>query len=742
MADATAEHQPGYGPRAGRKFMARNLRPLTMSRRDMLRTASAAMIGLAGSVLAACGPSAPSAPPPNPTAAKPAAPAQPAAAATPAGATQPGAATKPGRQLIGKLEGPSVVTDAARLPRKFAEAPALADLVKQGKLLPVEQRLPEEPLVIQPVHEVGRYGGTWHRGFTGPGDRWNGNRTVTGPDSLLFWDYTGEKVGPNVAKGYEFQDDGRTFVLHLRKGMRWSDGEPLTADDFVFWYEDIYQNKELIPTPHILFSINGKPGKLEKVDDYTVRYVFAAPYFLFADILAGSTPMSGHAFRGGDDMMGSFAPAHYLKQFHPKYAAGGRDAVDKMARDAQFDTWPLWFKFKNDYAKNPELPTITPWKTTAPSTTPQWTLERNPYYWAVDTSGNQLPYIDKVVLSLAENLEVLNLRAIAGEYDHQERHVDLGKLPVYLENQERGNYKVYLDPGDYAGDCIIKFNRSLASDAELKKWFNDVDFRRALSLGIDRDQLNETFWLGLGTSTSMAPADSNKYNPGPEYRTMWATFDPRKSNDMLDKIGLDKKDDQGFRLRQDGTGRLRMEVTTVGGQFVQFTQIMEVIRQQWTKIGIELIVQERERTLAEKMAGANETQLYAWLADGSEHLFTFPDHVFPYNLLTEAGGVLFAQWFHSGGTKGEEPPPKIKQVMETFKAAFSAPEEERIKMGRDIWKTVVEEVHTIATVGLSPAAQGTRIVKNTMGNIPSRMYNSPDGKTPGISRTPTYYFKA
>ncbi|HMF12359.1 MAG TPA: ABC transporter substrate-binding protein, partial [Gemmataceae bacterium] len=480
----------------------------------------------------------------------------------------------------------------------------------------------------------------------------------------------------------------------------------------------------------------------EKVDDYTVRYVFAEPYFLFADILAGSTPMSGHAFRGGDDMMGSFAPAHYLKQFHPKYAAGGREAVDKMARDAKFDTWPLWFKFKNDYAKNPELPTITPWKTTAPSTTAQWTLERNPYYWAVDTSGNQLPYIDKVVLSLAENLEVLNLRAIAGEYDHQERHIDLGKLPVFLENQEKGNYKVYLDPGDYAGDCIIKFNRSLASDAELKKWFNDVDFRRALSLGIDRDQLNETFWLGLGTPTSMAPADSNKYNPGPEYRTMWATYDPKKSNEMLDKIGLDKKDDQGFRLRQDGTGRLRMEVTTVGGQFVQFTQIMEMIRQQWTKIGIELIVQERERTLAEKMAGANETQLYAWLADGSEHLFTFPDHVFPYSLLTEAGGVLFAQWFHSGGTKGEEPPPKIKHVMETFKAAFSAPEEERVKMGRDIWKTVVEEVHTIATVGLSPAAQGTRIVKNTMGNIPSRMYNSPDGKTPGISRTPTYYFKA
>jgi peptide/nickel transport system substrate-binding protein len=722
---------------------------MTMSRRNLLRTAGVAMIGVAGGLLAACGPAAPTTPPAQATAPKPAAAAtQPAAAAptsasaaaTPAAASQ-AAPTKPGRQLIGKLEGPSIVTDSGQFPKKYAESPALAELVKQGKLPPVEQRLPEQPLVIQPVHEVGRYGGTWHRGFTGPGDRWNGNRTVTGPDSLLFWDYTGEKVGPNVALGYDFQDDGRTFVLHLRKGMKWSDGQPFTADDFVFWYEDIYQNKELIPTPNILFSINDKPGRLEKADDYTVRYVFADPYFLFADILAGSTQMSGHAF-AGDNLMGSFSPAHYMKQFHPKYATGGRDAVDKMARDAGFDTWPLWFKYLNDYAKNPDVPTLTPWKTAAPSTTPQWTLERNPYYWAVDTSGNQLPYIDKVQLGLAENLEVLNLRAIAGEYDHQERHVDLGKLPVYLENQEKGNYKVYLDPGDYAGDCIIKFNMSYEDDAELVKWFTTADFRRALSLGIDRDQLNETFWLGLGTPTSMAPADTNKYNPGPEYRNKWATYDVAQANSLLDKIGLDKKDPQGFRLRQDGTGRLRMEITTVGGQFVQFTQIMEVVRQQWTRIGIELNVQERERSLAEKMAGANQTQLYAWLADGSEHLFTFPDHVFPYNPTSEAAGVLFAQWFQSGGTQGKEPPPKIKEIMDKFKRGFTVPEDQRVTLGKEIWATVIDEVHTIATVGLSPAAQGTRIVKNTMGNIPTRMYNSPDGKTPGISRTPTYYFKS
>src|SRR5438067_3625575 len=323
--------------------MVRAVHPVTLSRREMLRAASVGTIGLVGGLLAACSSPAPPSPaapaPAQPTAAPPAAePTHALAAAAKPTAAPPAApaAAKPGRQLIGQLEGPSVVIDAAQFPKTFSEAPMLAELVKQGKLPPVEQRLPEEPLVIKPVHEIGKYGGTWRRDFTGPGDRWNGNRTVTGPDSLLFWDYTGEKAGPNVAKSFEFLDGGRTFVLHLRKGMRWSDGQPFTANDFVFWYEDMYKNEELIATPNILLSINGKPGKLEKGDDYTVRYVFADPYYLISDLMAGSTAISGHAFQG-DMLMGSFAPAHYLKQYHPKYVTGGKPAVEQMAKDAQYD---------------------------------------------------------------------------------------------------------------------------------------------------------------------------------------------------------------------------------------------------------------------------------------------------------------------------------------------------------------------------------------------------------------------
>ena len=414
--------------------------------------------------------------------------------------------------LIGKLEGPEVVTDPAKLPKAFKEAPQLAEQVKAGKLPPVAERIGQDPLVIKPLHEIGKYGGTWRGGFTGPADFWNGYRCCSGPDHLLFWDYTGDRPRPNIAKGYEMQDGGRALVLHLRRGMKWSDGQPFTADDFVFWFEDIYRNKDLVPTPSAAMAINGKQGEIEKVDTYTVRFKFPEPYFMLPDVLAGSTALAGQ--QGCVRGMGGFAPAHYLKQFHPKYV--GKDELDKKVKDAKFDSWVRLFLSKNDWALNPDLPGALAVEDGRPRSIRRrgrWSGTPTASSWT--RPGNQLPYIDKVVLTLAENLEVINLRAIAGEYDFQARHLDLGKLPVFLENQQKGNYKVYLDPGDYGGDMIIKFNLSYEADPEIAKWINTADFRRALSLGIDRDQINETFWLGTGTPSSVVPADSNKYNPGP-----------------------------------------------------------------------------------------------------------------------------------------------------------------------------------------------------------------------------------
>ena len=641
-----------------------------------------------------------------------------------------------GAHLIGTIEGPAVVTDPAAVPTQFQEAPALSALVQQGKLPPVSERLPDEPLVIEPLHDIGLYGGTWHRGFTGPADRWSGYRCCAF-DTLTYVDFRGEKLVPNVVKEWQVSDDGRTFTLFLRAGMKWSDGAPFTADDFVFWYRDMFLNEELNPTRHQIMFVKGKPGTLEKTGPYAVQFRFPEPYYLFLELLAAATPLGGHAYQGLISM-GGYAPQHYLRQFHPTYA--GREAVQEIVKAEGYDNWVNMFKFKNDWALNPELPVITAWKTVLPINQTTWMLERNPYYWAVDTAGNQLPYIDRVVMTLAEDLEVLNLRAISGDYDFQARHIDIQKLPVLLENQERGGYSLSLDPMENGSDYGIWFNLAYDADPEIAKWLNNRDFRRALALGIDRDQINEIFFLGIGIAGSVAPAENNPYSPGPEYRTRWATYDPHQANQMLDALGLANKDEQGFRLRSDGKGRLQLELGTIGSQFVQHTQISEMVREHWKEIGIEIFVKEHERSLWGTRSAANEGQLFAWGNDGTDSLF-----IFPFWLVPLQGGhwvsAPYGAWFASSGTRGKEPPAAMRQVMEMYKRGFTVPPEERVELGKQIWRIHLDEVWHLGVVGQSAAMMGIRVASDRMGNIPDRQANLNTYKPPAISRPQTFFFK-
>ena len=649
---------------------------------------------------------------------------------------------KIGAQLIGKLEGPSLILDPAKFPKKLSEAPALAEMVKAGKLPPVAQRIPEEPMVVKPVHSVGKYGGTWRRGFTGPGDSENGNRIVS-TDKILFWDYTGTRVMPCIAKDYKVSDDGRVVVITLRKGHRWSDGQPFTADDFVFWYEDVYMNKDLQPTPNPDFMVNNKPGRLTKRDDYTVVFEFPEPNYLFVDILAGSTAMGGGQAtqQHNGRTMGAYMPAHYLKQFHPKYTA--KDDLDKKAKAMGFDGWVSLIKNRWDWRLNPELPVVGPWKTVTPINTPTWTMERNPYYYGIDSEGNQLPYIDKISMALAENLEVLNLRAIAGGYDLQERHTALSKLPVFLENRGKGNYDVRLDPALNGSDATLQINNTYEADPEIAKWLHTREFRRALSLGIDRDQLNETFWLGVGTAGSVAPAESMPYSPGPEWRKKWSTSNPKQANEFLDKLGLTKKDGEGYRLRTDGKGRIRLELLTAAGSFIPHTQICEMIKQQWRKIGIDVDVKEVERNLFFTRINNNEHQIAVWLNDGTEVLYLFPRHALPVDTVEALLGPLIARWYASGGTQGKEPKdPQLKKALELFRSAAGKKTQDRYKIAQEIWKIMVEEQFSIGTVGQSPAAMGVRIVSKKLGNIPSRQINAQHCRTPCSSHPATFFFKA
>jgi len=644
-----------------------------------------------------------------------------------------------GSAFIGELEGPTIVSDPAMIPDEYDESPILAELVATGELPPVAERVGEEPLVIQPVHEIGTYGGEWHRGFTGPGDRWNAVRGTGGPDNPLFWDYTATEVVPNVAKGWEFSDDGLSMDLFLRKGMKWSDGEPFTADDFMFWYEDAFLNDELVPSKTSLMFIEGEPVTLEKIDDFTVRFNFPAQYDFFPKLMAGSTDLSGMT-RNARNAMGLYLPKHYLSQYHPSYI--GEEEANALATEEGFDNWVQLFKFKAEWTGNPDLPVLTPWVTVQPITEDVFIQERNPYYFGVDTEGNQLPYIDRVVFTLAENLEVINLRAIAGLYDFQARHLDIGKLPVFIENQEKVGYEMHLDPGSYGGDMIIIPNHSYDADPVIGELISNVDFRRALSLGIERDQINEIFWLGTGTPGSPVVSEDNPYNPGAEYRSLWATYDPDQANELLDSIGLEEKDSDGYRIRPDGDGRIVLTLSTAAGQFVQYTRIGEMIAEQWKEIGIDLDVKEEERSLLFGKFPTNELMFFAWNNDGSDHMFANPwSRVIPSEPISDMG-PLYGLWYQSNGEEGKEPPPIMKEVMEKFTEAYFLSEEERVSLAQEIWATHVDQVWTIGVIGLGPAAMGVRLNKSDLGNAPDRQYNSPSVKNPSVSRPQTFFWKA
>jgi peptide/nickel transport system substrate-binding protein len=345
-------------------------------------------------------------------------------------------------------------------------------------------------------------------------------------------------------------------------------------------------------------------------------------------------------------------------------------------------------------------------------------------------------------MTLAENLEVLNLRAIAGEYDVQERHTSLAKLPVFIENRQKGNYRVRLDPAPNGCDAGLFVNMAYEADPEIAKWLLNKDFRHALALGIDRGQLNEAFWLGMGTPGSMVPADEVAMNPGREYRKRWGVLDIKQANALLDKIGLTSRDTEGFRQRTDGKGRLRIEMLAVGGSFVPWPQIAEMVKQHWQKIGIWADMKEAERSLAWTRSANSEHHIILWSNAGSDNIFLFPMHDIPVDPMEAPIGTPFARWYASNGAQGKKPTePEMLRVFELFRSAPGKKPAERVKIAQEIWKILVEECWAIGTVGVSPAFMGVRVVKNTMGNIPDRQANSQNGRTPNTSHPSTFYFK-
>ena len=659
-------------------------------------------------------------------------------------ASPPSAVAAPrklGRYELGKIEGAELITDPSRFPRTFKEAAGLAALVQEGKLPPVAERIGQDPLVLKPVHSVGKYGGTLRRGFITSGRSTPDEEyEASGPDGLLWWDYKCSKVVPNIARGFELSSDAKTLTIRLRRGMRWSDGAPFTADDILFWYEDMYLNNQIVPGPHRTLLINFKPVVIEKADTETIRFVSPEPYPLLPEILATRGALSGQASAwGGANGMGGYAPKHYLSRFHPRYAPGGQAAVDRMAADAGFSNWGAFFKARNDWAVNADLPVLTPWKAVKGKeiTTRNFVLERNPYSIWVDTDGNQLPYIDRISMSAAESNEIVNLRATAGEYDFQANRLRAENLAAIKEGEKQGGYEVHLSP-ELTNVVSIRLNLAYEADHVIGDLIRTADFRRALALGIDREQISAAFFQGMSAPNTIAPRKAHDQFPGTEYQTLWATKDVETANRMLDALGLDTRDAEGYRQRKDGR-RLRLEATCMVSKH-DFPAIAEMIGQQWKQIGVDLTVNIVSGALAMERANTNQVQLTVF-ATGSENLFVYPDEVFPCSMDGFSGsfGPPHIRWFQTGGTEGKEPPARMREVMELWRKGFQASEAERTAIAKEIYRIIVEEAFVVGLLGSGIGSYGFYIAKTNLGNVPASVWNA--GTAPLNTFPMTFYFK-
>ena len=609
--------------------------------------------------------------------------------------------------------------EPAAAPSKYNEAPMLAEMVANGELPPVDERLPLNPLVITPEEEIGDYGGVWNRLATSAGDNQLGGKV--GGEHLVRYNKDGSQINPNVFESWEVSSDGSTFTFHLRPGMRWSDGEHYTANDLLFYYEDVLLNEELTSSFPNWLMIDGEHVVIEKLDDYTIQFKFAAPYALFINVLGS---LRGDAF--------AQYCAHYLKQFHIKYA--DKDELDAMIKDAGVEHWYQVFGRKPSTRRNQDTPSYLPWNLSTPSHNDPLVADRNPYYWKVDPEGNQLPYIDTIHWSLVDGKDQLNLRAIQGEVDMQLRHITFDNVPLFMENQERGNYRVMLWQRGQVTDTVLHLNHT-NKDPVLREIVQDKRFRYALSLGINRADIIEAVYLGQAEPNQVSPTKTSAVYWEPQAKNL-IEHDPERANAYLDEMGLTERDGEGYRLRPDGE-RLSI-VFEYAAVFGAWGDIAELLTSDWTELGIELISTEMDRSLFGQRLSANEIDLGVWTGSGEFNPFIEPRSF----VALESNYALrqYAYWWTSGGKEGVEPTGDILRVLELWEEIkVTVDVEEQRALFRQILELNKENLWLI---GIATAPPQPVIVKNYFRNVPEDGMYDDQPRSPSNTAMEQYFIRA
>ena len=608
------------------------------------------------------------------------------------------------------------------LPGRAAllETPMFQDQVAKGALPPITQRVPREPALAE-LETIGRPGGDLRMLMASPKD--TRLMVVYGYSRLVAYTPALALV-PDMLEALEVVED-RVFTLHLRTGHKWSDGQPFTTEDFRYWFEDVAESPDLSPSGLPLALLpNGEKPKFDIVDAQTVRFSWSRPNPLFLPALAGPDPMF------------IYCPAHYLKQFHKKYA--DKETLGNLVKQAGARNWAALHNkmdvmYRND---NPDLPSLEPWilKTRPPSE--RIVFERNPYYYRVDGAGHQLPYLDRVVFSIASS-KIIPAKTGAGESDLQARYLSFDDYTFLKAGEEVNGYKVRLWRTGPGSQLALYPNLNV-DDPVWRGLVRDVRFRRALSLATNRHEINQVIFFGLaieGQNTVLP--ESPLYRP--EYREAWAGFDPDEANRLLDVIGL-KRDGEGG-MRQLPDGRPLDVVIENSGESTEQSDVLELIRDSWRRVGIRMFSRPSQLTLFRRRVFSGQTLMS--IDKGVENGLATAD-MSPWEFAPSLQQQLeWSKWGQYRETKGKagEPPdlPGAIRLLELYNSWLNASSgAEHAAIWHEMLRIWADEVFSIGLIGgvLQPI-----VVNARLRNVPEDgIYNWDPGAHFGMYRPDGFWF--
>lgn len=601
------------------------------------------------------------------------------------------------------------------------ESPLLRTQVDQGLLPSLEERLPTDPATVKPHEEIGQYGGTWRRVHMGMPDEAGWMRLTYDP--LLRWSQDYKKPIPNTAKSWEVSEDGKQFTFHLRKGMKWSDGHPFTSRDYMFWYNEIILNDDLFPVKPNWLRLEGELGVLDAPDDHTIRFSFSKSNGVILQWLASWT-----------ELVAGPPPSHYLKQYHPNFV--NEDSLNAIVRIEGYDTWMALYEMKSNPFLNPDRPVICAWQARTGADASIFIAERNPYYWKVDTDGNQLPYIDRIEMTLVQSGETVTLKAIAGQIDMQGRRILFENYPLLMEHREDGDYRIFRWQPATTGQGTIYLNQNYSHvDPVMAELLEDVRFRRALSLGVNRKQIIDLFFMGVSRGRQVVPFVNSLYGvPGTD--TLYTAHDPERANRLLDEVGLTERDGAGFRLRPDGQ-RLKFTIAafTPGTQYVD---VSELVATHWRDLGIQSTVKPEDVALWVVRATAGEHHVSVYGASGGFRPLMDPVWFFP-SATTAYWAPLHGLWYSTSGKAGDKPTGKIGRIVEIYREAMTTVDEEK---QTDLVKEAVElHAENLWRIGVCSGFDALFLVKNNFRNVPGASFSDNPLLAPGHTHPEQYFFR-